>query len=243
MFSVSSLLALATTSVHLAIASQGSSFPLPVHNISRQPGYHFENLAVRPNGQILATTAGPRAEIYQVDPLGILPSTLVYQIPLVNGSAAGINERAKDVYYVVAGVYDLLDHSVTHPDSYQIVELDMRGMYTNSVGQSHAAEQNYHQMLILCEPGLYVHPNGTLNRPPPTRRVANLTGAQLPNGATFARPDSNNLLVADSYRGLIWNVDVLSGDVSITLNDTSTKGGAPTGPSFTGINGIKEHNG
>lgn len=202
----------------LQAAAASNPYPLRVHNITRQPeGFRFENLAVRHNGQILVTTAAPEAFIYQVDPLSILPPTLVYEVPLVNGSAAGINEGKDDLFYVVAGIYDIMNVSDTHPKSYQIFELDMRGVHTL--------------------------PNGTLNKEPPARRVANLTGASLPNGAAFARPGSDHLLVADSFRGLIWNVNVATGDVTVTLNDTTTKGGAAGGPTFTGINGIKQHKG
>ena len=147
------------------------------------------------------------------------PPTHPHTIPLTNGSAAGIAEGPeRDVFYVVAGRYDILDTAVAYPKTYQIVEVDVRGMF--------------------------VWPNGTMNRQPGTKRVANLTGAQLPNGAAFARPSaSKNLMVADSYRGVIWNVDVHSGQVKVALNDASTRGGASQGPAFTGINGIKEFNG
>ena len=203
----------------LLVDALASKYPLPVHNITRLPPNKFENLAIRSNGQILATTAAPNASIYQIDPLSILPPTLLYTIPLTNGSAAGIAEGPeRDVFYVVAGRYDILDTAVAYPKTYQIVEVDVRGMF--------------------------VWPNGTMNRQPGTKRVANLTGAQLPNGAAFARPSaSKNLMVADSYRGVIWNVDVHSGQVKVALNDASTRGGASQGPAFTGINGIKEFNG
>ena len=117
-----------------------------------------------------------------------------------------------------AGQYDLQNTAVTHPNTYQVVRLDMRKVL--------------------------VYPNGTLNQQPIAKRVANLTNAQLPNGAAFARPaDSKNLLVADIYRGLIWNVDVHSGKVGVTLNDTATKGQGTSGPSVAGVNGIKVFNG
>jgi len=207
------LLALGITSTHAATGN----YPLAVHNITRLPGYHFENLAVRANGQIITTTAGPEAYIYQVDPLGIVPTTRLFEIPIVNGSAAGIAEGETDIFYVVAGRYDLQNTTVTYPDTYQVIKINMRDVF--------------------------VFPNGTLNKHPEIKRVANLTDAQLPNGATFARPTgSNNLLVADAFRGLIWNVDVHSGSVKVALNDTATKGEG-SGPAFTGINGIKEFNG
>lgn len=152
------LSALGMVTAQAATTSASNSYPLSVHNISRTPeGFHFENLAIRANGQILTTFVGPGPYIYQIDPLGILPPTLVHEISIVNGSAAGIAEGEPDIFYVVAGEYSVLNQSITHPDTYQIVKLDMRGVH--------------------------VLPNGTLNRQPATDRVANLTDAQLPNGA------------------------------------------------------------
>lgn len=201
-----------------AVNAASPSYPLAVHNITRDSRFRFENLAVRSNGQIITTLTGPQAYIYQIDPLDIIPPIQLCQVPIANGSAAGIAEGERDIFYIVAGRYNLQNTSATYPDTYQIVKLDMRGVFG--------------------------FPNGTLNKQPATKRVANLTDAQLPNGATFARPTgSKNLLVADSFRGLIWNVDVHSGDVKVALNDTATKGASNTGPSFTGINGIKEFNG
>ena len=69
--------------------------------------------------------------------------------------------------------------------------------------------------------------------------MARLLDAALPNGIAFVRPGSDNLLVADSFKGLIWNVNIVDGTVGVTLNDSSTKGVEGNGPSFTGINGLK----
>lgn len=142
------LAGLGWTTAQIATASPVRDLSLPAHTISRQPaGYRFENLAIRPDGQILTTTASPGANIFQIDPLGILPPTLVYEVPLVNGSAAGINEGERDVYYVVAGMFDILNTSVTHPDTYQIVELDMRGTFVLTTHQYDEAGQVHHSLL------------------------------------------------------------------------------------------------
>lgn len=189
---------------------------LPVHSVVRDPTIKFENLAIRSNGQILTTSTLPNASIYQVDPLGILPLTLVYNIPNIT-SSCGIVEREPDIFYVVSGDISLKNPFDTTPASYSITKLNVTG--------------------------LSVLPNGTLNRQPIAHRVANLTGAALPNGAAFAGQQSDNLLVADTIRGLIWNVNVRTGTVSVTLNDTSTKGITAKGQTASGVNGIKVHNG
>ncbi|KXT01784.1 hypothetical protein AC578_1986 [Pseudocercospora eumusae] len=186
---------------------------LPVHNITRFANFGFENLAIRPNGQILTTTTNPNASIYQVDPLNILPPTLVHTIPNVT-SANGIVEREPDVYYIASGHINLTSPSDTVPSSYSITELDMRGVF--------------------------VLPNGRLSRQPVTKRIASLPNAALLNGVALARPQSDHLLVADTFRGLIWNVNVQTGRVGIAVNDTTTKGSSSI-PS--GVNGMKVQNG
>lgn len=190
---------------------------LPVHIIARiNDDLRFENLAVRANGQILATTTQPNASIYQFDPLGILPPTLVYNVPNIR-SAVGIAEREQDIFYVASGDFDIMNPANTTPASYSITKIDMRGVE--------------------------VVPKGGLTKAPYAQRVASLPNAALPNGIAFARPLSEQLLVADSFRGLIWNVNVCTGEVGVALKDNSTNGSTPTGPNFTGVNGIKVHKG
>lgn len=203
-------------SAAMAIQQSNTSTLLPVHDLLRSDIIKFENLAIRPNGQILTTTTYPNASIYQVDPLGILPMTLIHQIPNIT-SATGITEGKPDVFYIASGDISLKSPTDTVPQSYSITEIDMRSV------------------LVL--------PNGTLTRKPIVKRVASLPNAALPNGIAFADPTSDNLLVADTFRGLIWNVNVSSGAVGVTLNDTTTKGDIGSGSSATGINGIKVHNG
>ncbi|KAM3421717.1 hypothetical protein BST61_g2099 [Cercospora zeina] len=212
-----SILALGFAIAHGLATNVPSDANRPVHIIARiNNGPRFENLAVRASGQVLATTTQPSASIYQFDPLGILPPTLIYNIPNIR-SAVGIAERERDVFYVASGDQSVMDPKNTTPASYSITKLDMRGVA--------------------------VLPKGGLTKAPSAERVISLPNAALPNGVAFARPLSEHLLVADSFRGLIWNVIVRTGEFGVTLNDSTTKGSAPTGPNFTGINGITVHDG
>lgn len=195
---------------------QSPEYPLPVHALIRDPTIRFENLAIRSNGQILTTSTSPNASIYQVDPLGILPLTLIYTVPNNITSACGIVEAEQDIFYFVSADINLRSPFNLTPSSYSITKLNVSG--------------------------LSVLPNGTLSKPPTAKRVANLTAAALPNGAAFAGPKSDNLLVADTIRGLIWNVNIRTGFVGVTLNDTSTKGITSSGETASGVNGIKVHN-
>ena len=132
------------------------------------------DLAIRSNGQILSTSAGPNASVYQVDPHGILPITPIHYIS--NASAAGITEGKHDVFYVAAGTDNIKSPLTTIPSSYSITEIDVRGVSVLS--------------------------NGTLSKQPATRHVASLPDAALLNGVAMARPHSDHLLVADSCHTL-----------------------------------------
>lgn len=211
------LLALGLVLAQTATAqSSNNSTLLPVQPILRSADIKFENLAIRSNGQILTTTTLPNASIYQVDPLGILPLTLIHTIRNVT-SATGIAEGEPDIFYVASGYANLQNPTQTRPQTYTITEFDVRG--------------------------LSVLPDGTLTRQPTTKHIANIPGAALLNGIAFAGPNSSNLLVADTFRGLLWNVNIHTGSVSITLNNTATQGPTSPGSTNAGINGVKLHNG
>ncbi|KAG5913076.1 hypothetical protein E4U42_001506 [Claviceps africana] len=91
----------------LALAGCVSSQPVAaqsrlIHQFP--PGVWVENLAVRPNGNLLLTTLVPNASIYEVvNPAGPAPSTqLRFTIPSVN-SLFGIAELSPDRFAVLAG--------------------------------------------------------------------------------------------------------------------------------------------
>jgi hypothetical protein len=74
----------------------------------------FENLVIRENGQILTTTASPNASVYQFDPLGILPTTLIHTFSDATG-AVGIAERRPGVFYVATTYVNLTSPHQTDP--------------------------------------------------------------------------------------------------------------------------------
>ena len=73
---------------------------VPVHRIFNHSGIGFENLAVRSDGQILATTSFPSALLWYIDPLAIRPPILLQNFTGMQGSA-GIVEGGEDTFYVV----------------------------------------------------------------------------------------------------------------------------------------------
>ncbi|KAI4155235.1 MAG: hypothetical protein LQ340_001122 [Diploschistes diacapsis] len=83
-----------------------------------------ENLAVRSNGQILATLF-TSPQLYQVDPTGNSPASLVHTFPQQT-SCLGIAELGTDIFYVVAGNVSLTTFASV-PGSFNVYKVDMTG--------------------------------------------------------------------------------------------------------------------
>lgn len=181
----------------------------PVHNLTRFDSLKIENLAVRANGLILATVAAPSALLLQIDPLGIVPPTTVLEFPGAKG-AFGITEGCDDFFYIAAGNFSIQTFSGV-PDSFAVFEVNMTGFATM--------------------------PNGTHTHEAAIRKVAELPNAKLVNG--IAAANESVMLVADSTAGIIWKVEVDTGDVSIADQDQTLKG---PHPGVAGVNGIKVSN-
>lgn len=88
----------------------------PVHRIASVSGDGFENLAIRANGEILATTAFPSALLWYIDPLSIRLPVLLQNFTGLPGTF-GIVELAPDVFYVIGNGAE---------GPHNIYEVDMR---------------------------------------------------------------------------------------------------------------------
>lgn len=100
--------------------------PLPIEVIYEFPqGYWCENLAIRGNGQILATIT-TRPELYLVDPKKERDAIRLYSFPAT--SVIGIVELGADVFYVATGNVTLSSTGVPSvtPGSSTVWEVDMR---------------------------------------------------------------------------------------------------------------------
>lgn len=89
-------------------------------------GTWVENLALRANGQILATLLNT-PQVYQVDPdsSSSQPLTLVHTFPSYLG-CLGITELGLDIFYVVTGNFSFTAAGST-PGSYSVWKLNMAG--------------------------------------------------------------------------------------------------------------------
>ena len=94
-------------------------------------GTWIENIAVRPNGQLLLTLLNA-PELYLLDPTLNQPPTLVYRFPYVLG-LSGIAEIAPDVFAVGAGNYSLATGK-NEPGSWSVWRVDLSDSSASSNG-------------------------------------------------------------------------------------------------------------
>ncbi|KAI4089779.1 MAG: hypothetical protein LQ344_005144 [Seirophora lacunosa] len=169
--------------------------PLPVHVIHEFPkGTWIENIAVRPNDQILVSLS-TSPDLYQIDPVPYRrPPILVHSFAGYT-SLTGIVEVDPDVFYVVAGNFSFKKFEEFSPvfGSSSVFEVD----FTNNsrVGKEETKET------------------------PAVRKVADFPTADLLNGAALLSRAAGNILLADSLAGAVWKLNVRSGAAAKVMAD------------------------
>jgi sugar lactone lactonase YvrE len=180
-------LAAAAATASAAACCAGQKLPLPAWNV-----YQFttetwiENLAVRPNGDLLlivdedVTNPVHPVSLYQLaNPASANPElSLVYSFPL--GTVLGISEIQPEVYAVLA---------------------------ENFTG-------NFEAVPNTCK--LYTFDYNTLSGKPTVKEVATLpTTAIGPDGIAALPGHPHTVLVADMYAASVWAVDTTTGTTSL----------------------------
>ncbi|MCJ1479895.1 hypothetical protein MMC06_000049 [Schaereria dolodes] len=180
-----------------------------IRDVWRFPnGTWVENIAARPNGQLLVTLISS-PEIYQVDPFETHKPALIYRFPDVL-SALGIAEIGPDVFAVIAGNFSLKTASSTSA-SYSVWRVDMRGCNSR--------------------------PDGTIVSPVIVTKITDIPEAQFLNGMTLLDRKTASVLISDSGAGVVWRLDTDTGAHKVVLNDPSMKP-EPGAVVAIGINGI-----
>lgn len=216
-FSSLLLSVLATTSAFLSSASAIS--PLQPEIVAEfPPGFFLENLAVRRNGQILATVAST-AQVYQIDPCKTkrVP-LLIYSFPA--DRVAGIAELEPDIFYVATANKSADSNPFgSAPGSLAIWKLDLRSFsvrYTDDEEDSQSGA------------------NAT--------KIATFPKAQNLNGVAVLNHRKGLLVITDSILGLIWQLNVYTKEIKIFADDPLAKS-SPDALLPVGINGIKVRRG
>ncbi|EKG09677.1 Six-bladed beta-propeller TolB-like protein [Macrophomina phaseolina MS6] len=191
--------------------------PSSVRTLHQWPlGTWAENIAVRPNGNLLVTFISPSAALHELNPASP-PDTSDPAATLLHAfanatQATGIAELgdAPDVFAVVA------DSTVYRVDLRPAAD---RAGNNNNNKNNNAAN------------------NGTAAAVTP---IATIAGAGLLNGMA-SLPGTSILLIADSELGAIWRLDAQTGaPASILLRDpTMAPSDADPNLPFLGINGIR----
>lgn len=176
-----------------------------------------ENLAVRSNGHILATIIGA-AQVWDVNPITCTAS-LAYEFPDTN-AVVGISEVGHDIFAVATGNFSLSTVS-SEPGSWSVWTLDLSSCGSTK-GYWPDAEAP------RC--------NTTVSQ----THVFSLPEATFLNGLTTLSDYPPTILVGDSSLGLIYILDMSTGEYSVFLEDATLKPPA-TAPPPLGVNGIRYH--
>lgn len=208
---------------------------MPNHIITQFPSPTWlENIVVRSNGDLLLTEFAPTANLYLVSNPN--PNTnpnqhLIHTFDSVQG-LAGIAEPAEDLFVVVGGNITLGGNGTvsnnasgngSSPFFAWIVDfrdntiLPLQGVTTD--GQQETTKQNIN-----------------------ITQIAQLTAALLPNGVASIPGNPDTVLIADSFAGLVWRLDIQTGSHKVAVKVPEMS--APTnssGGGVVGINGIKMH--
>lgn len=171
-----------------------------------------ENLAVRSNGQLLVDVL-TAPQLWLIDPATPGQAILVHEFAGAQG-VGGIVEYQPDVFAVLAGNVSLTTGQGT-VGSWSVWSVDLAGADVTS--------------------------NASIAADPPTvSKIADMPAAQLPNGMDLFSSDDNQLLIVGDFNtGLIYSVDIETGDYALTINNTYTAPAAVYGFGTAATDGIK----
>ncbi|KAJ5741182.1 hypothetical protein N7493_001054 [Penicillium malachiteum] len=172
-------------------------------------GSWVDNLALRRDGSLLLTRLDV-PEVWSVD-TDTGNATLVHSFPNAT-SCFGISEIDDDVFAVVVGNFSTTTYQPT-AGSFSVQKIDLR---SDTSGEE---QRVFEQSVVVSQ-------------------IAALPEAEALNGmATFTK-ESRLVLIADSPNGVVWKVNIETGDHSVALNDTTLR--PAEGQALPlGVNGLK----
>ncbi|KAH2126514.1 hypothetical protein KXW34_003397 [Aspergillus fumigatus] len=195
-------------------------------------GSFIDNIAVRPDGTLLLTRIDV-PEVWAVDPQtgsGELAYSFAQQSSDSDSNSNsditavfGITEVEHDVFAVVAGKF-ALEGFAAEQGSFGVWKLDFND------------NSNYDVLeLPWWGEGKFLL---TRNTPSEVSKIVDIPEAKALGASTLYKPrhDARYLLISDSPDGMIWRVDLDSGEYAVALQDESMLP-APDAPPM-GVNGI-----
>jgi hypothetical protein len=196
LFTLLCMLVQSIRSVHTTSVNTIHTFPL---------GTWIENLAIRSNGLILATSASS-PQLWQIDSNNPDTADLITTIPF-HTALSGITELEPDIFYIGANNFTLYPPSV-HPNASAVYRID----------------------LSQYKPPTPLTP--TL--------VADFPVSGLLNG--FTTLSQQYIFIADAGLGVIWRLDVHTGEKTAVIADPLMRVVDPQKEPI-GVNGIKIRDG
>lgn len=173
---------------------------------------YAENLAVRPNGQILVTPLN-LPQLWLVEPNLPGEAFIAYDFPKVLG-LAGIVEYQPDVFAVLTGNFSI---STGDPGTgtWAIWSVDFGGVYVTSN-------------------------ETTVTSPPHVKKIAAIPEATSLNGlSVLSNAERQYLMAGDVKTGVIYRVEVETGEYAAIINDTYTAPGPTYDFDTCATDGIK----
>ncbi|KPI41841.1 uncharacterized protein AB675_5460 [Cyphellophora attinorum] len=186
-------------------------------------GIWIENLAARSTDGNFVGTVLSKPQVYLISYDSKFDPVIVAEFPEYT-ACLGIVELGLDVFYAVIGNFSTKTFTSTQ-GSYSIWEINLNGLELEHDSEGHWSDWKRGTQAQL-------------------KKVADLPDAGLANGLTVLNPTLGILLVADSINGIVWSVNVRTGDVASAIKDATMapqpdlSGGLPLG-----INGLVASNG
>ncbi|KAM0521865.1 hypothetical protein ACHAPE_002428 [Trichoderma viride] len=175
---------------------------------------YIENIAVRSNGQILMTDLS-KSELFLFDPSVAGPNTPILLHDFDESLAlAGIAEYQPDVFAVISGNYSFTN-TVQVVGTWKVWSVDLRGVkITTEHGQAKFSSQ------------------------PVVKKIADVKPAHFLNGLTVLSERDQTLLISDVNGGLIWSLDIKTGNYEVAINNTFTALYSSPPFSASGVDGV-----
>ncbi|GIK06712.1 hypothetical protein Aspvir_002362 [Aspergillus viridinutans] len=214
------------STAHKAISDDQPTRPT-VRDVFQFPdnGSFVDNVVVRPDGTLLLTRIDV-PEVWSVDPK-TGSGTLAYSFSKQSSGITavfGITEVEHDVFAVVAGKF-ALEGFAAEQGSFGVWRLDFND------------DGNYD---VLEVPAWWADGEFSLNKNTPSAvsKIVDIPEAKALGASTLYRPrdEARYLLISDSPDGMIWRVDLDSGEYAVAMQDESMLP-APNAPPM-GVNGI-----
>ncbi|KAI1214254.1 uncharacterized protein F4807DRAFT_455894 [Annulohypoxylon truncatum] len=203
------------TSATPFLAPRAGNQTLPSKTIFQfnETGTWFENLSVRPNGDLVLTSLQPSAQLWTLK----APWSPHPQISLV--------------HTFEGGKPGLVGIAETKPDVFVVIGAEFKGEGDPVPGTFAVYEVAFHQHYGGAE-------NATM-----TRKITDFPEAKLAGGVAPVPESGNTVvLIGDSYAGSLWRLDTVTGKYESVLAIAQMAAPAGAALPF-GINGVKVRDG